>query len=41
MVDYDGLAREYAQHRGTLPAVTEALLDGGSLTPDSRVLELG
>ena len=41
MVNYDGLAREYAQHRGTLPAVTEALLEGGSLTRDSRVLELG
>ena len=41
MINYDGLAREYAQHRGTLPAVTEALLEGGSLTPDSRVLELG
>lgn len=41
MVDYDSLAREYAQHRGTLPAVTEALIAGGSLSPDSRVLELG
>ena len=41
MVNYDGLAREYAQHRGTLPAVTEALIEGGSLTRDSQVLELG
>ncbi len=41
MVNYDGLAREYARHRGTLPAVTEALIEGGSLTRDSRVLELG
>ena len=41
MVNYDGLARQYAQHRGTLPAVTEALIEGGSLTRDSRVLELG
>ena len=41
MVNYDGLAREYAQHRGTLPAVMETLIEGGSLTRDSRVLELG
>lgn len=41
MVNYDGLAREYARHRDMLPALTGALLAGGSLTPDSRVLELG
>lgn len=41
MVNYDGLAREYAQHRGALPAVTDALIAGGSLTRDSKVLELG
>ncbi len=41
MVNYDGLAREYAQHRGPLPVVTQALIEGGSLTRDSRVLELG
>ncbi len=41
MVNYDGLAREYARHRGPLPAVTQALIEGGSLTRDSRVLESG
>ncbi|MHA1152886.1 MAG: class I SAM-dependent methyltransferase [Alphaproteobacteria bacterium] len=40
-VNYDGLARQYAQHRSTLPEITEALLQGGSLTRDSRVLEVG
>lgn len=41
MLNYDGLAREYAQHRGTLPPVIQALIEGGSLTRNWRVLELG
>ncbi len=40
-VNYDGLARDYAQHRRAVPSFTEALLQGGSLTRGSRVLELG
>jgi ubiquinone/menaquinone biosynthesis C-methylase UbiE len=40
-VNYDGLARDYAQHRRALPEVIEALVQGGSLSRDSRVLELG
>ncbi len=40
-VNYDGLARDYAQHRRAVPSLTEALLQGGSLTRGSRVLELG
>ncbi len=40
-VNYDGLARDYAQHRQAVPEVIEALVQGGSLFRDSRVLELG
>ncbi len=40
-VNYDGLARDYAQHRRAVPSLTGALLQGGSLTRGSRVLELG
>ena len=40
-VNYDGLARDYAQHRRAVPSLTEALVQGGSLTRGSRVLELG
>jgi hypothetical protein len=40
-VNYDGLARDYAQHRRALPDVIEALVQGESLSRDSRVLELG
>ena len=39
--NYDGLARDYAQHRRAVPSLTGALLQGGSLTRGSRVLELG
>jgi SAM-dependent methyltransferase len=40
-VNYDGLARDYAQHRRAVPSLTGALLQGGSLTRGSRVSELG
>ena len=40
-VNYDGLARDYAQHRRALPFIIEALLQCGSLTRGSQVLELG
>ena len=40
-VNYDGLARDDAQHRRAVPSLTGALLQGGSLTRGSRVLELG
>jgi ubiquinone/menaquinone biosynthesis C-methylase UbiE len=41
MQDYDELASAYAQHRGAVPAVVEALIAGGAVTRGSRVLELG
>ena len=40
-VNYDGLARDYVQRRRAVPSLTEALLQGGSLTRGSRVMELG
>jgi len=40
-VNYDALARDYAQHRRAVPEVIDALIQGGSLSGSSRVLELG
>ena len=40
-VNYDGLERDYVQRRRAVPSLTEALLQGGSLTRGSRVMELG
>lgn len=40
-VNYDGLARDYAQHRRAAPEVIDDLIKRGSLSRDTRVLELG
>jgi ubiquinone/menaquinone biosynthesis C-methylase UbiE len=40
-VDYDSLAKEYAQHRQVQPEVLRNLLEGSSLGRTSRVLEVG
>ncbi|MFQ5611741.1 MAG: class I SAM-dependent methyltransferase [Anaerolineae bacterium] len=41
MIDYDKIAREYAQHRQLHPGVLEALLAAGGIDAASQVLEVG
>jgi len=40
-IDYDSLAREYAQHRQVQPKVLENLISVGKLDPASQVLDVG
>lgn len=40
-IDYNQLARNYAQHRQVTPMVLADLMEKGSLTADARVLEVG
>jgi ubiquinone/menaquinone biosynthesis C-methylase UbiE len=40
-IDYDVLAREYAQHRQVQPEVLKHLIQTGNLTRASQVLEVG
>lgn len=41
MIDYESLADDYARHRRLHPEVLRALVAGGALTAESRVLEVG
>jgi len=40
-LDYDGMAREYAQHRQVHPEVLKDLISAGRLESGSRVLDVG
>ena len=41
MIDYDQIAEEYARHRQVHPQVMKGLLDGGKVSRNSQVLEVG
>jgi len=41
MIDYDGLAAEYARHRRLHPGVLQGILQAGGITATARVLEVG
>jgi ubiquinone/menaquinone biosynthesis C-methylase UbiE len=40
-IDYNGLASEYARHRGINPVVLRELVSSGNIHKSSRVLEVG
>lgn len=41
LIDYDGLAQDYARHRRGHSGVAQSLCETAALTRDSRVLEVG